>query len=87
MRNHGKKKITVGVEDTRTLRIPLKPGLSVLKCISGNAEVLECTHDRTTVSITGLRPGVTTVCVIIGANGRPAMQLVYAVRVVEQDEE
>lgn len=87
MRHNAVKRITVGADDTHTLRIPLKPGCHVLRCVSSNSEIVECTHTRTTVLITGIRPGTAAICVWVGAQGRPAAQLVYSVQVVEEDEE
>jgi len=81
------KKCRIGVGDTVTLTVPLKPGLEILNCVVENPAVVSCSHTKTRITITGLDAGKTAICVIVGSGGRPVLQVLYVVQVVEEDEE
>jgi hypothetical protein len=81
------KRITVGVGDTVRLPITLGPNQRILKCISKNPAIATCSHRATTASVTGRSPGRTLVIVIVSLFNRPFCQLLFAVEVVEDNEE
>ena len=81
------KKCRIGVGDTVTVAVPLQPGLEILKCVVENRSVASCSHTRTRISVMGIDTGMTALCVIVGSGGRPVMQLLYIIQVVEEDEE